>query len=297
MALALFHNIAVLARSRRRFALATCGFVRKAGRARPGNIPSWLSLPPRVSRERGRRARVGVERWLISSFLLGCRKEEPKNPNVVRTLQEGLIIDAYDANLPKDVCHYIRDFYNLFHSGVSVTFLEVLGKTESIDAQWKVFADKHQIPLSKAGRGDDATAKRLEKYLLEHHRDIFPTRDLFESSRSLCNFMKRFKLWPAFEHLVGEVCDYLAPGLTHRDEVKLIHFFSTQLGKFSSAEHFAAKDIQIIFLAGVKCLIPMEQKDQNNVNASWVLSKYGPEAEHMLKLITTDMTRDSKTYW
>ncbi len=225
-------------------------------------------------------------------------QEAPTNPNVQRTLEEGLTIDEWDPHTPADVIAYVRDFYNLFHAGISISFVEILGKVEETDGAWKVYAERRKIPLSKGGRGEDATAKHLEKYLQDNHKDVFSTRDLFESARSLWNNLKRFRVWEQFENMVGENCDYLAAGLTHRDEVKLIHFWSVKLAKFMNCASLTGDDIKVIFLAGVKTMIPMEQKESaTSVHGSWVLSKYGPEAENLIKLVLTDMVHEnSKVY-
>jgi hypothetical protein len=191
----------------------------------------------------------------------------------------------------------LRDFFNLFHSGVTMTFLEVIGKTETVDSSWKVYADTNGIPLGKGGRGEDALAKKLDSFLQQHFKEVFPNRDLFESSRSLWNTMKRLRCWEDFGRIVGGSCDFCAPGLVHRDAIKLIHFWSTQVTKFVTSQHFTVPELKTVFLQGVKTMIPMDPAtaSSSSFSTNWIIQKWSPDAEGLMKLVLTGMS-DSKTY-
>lgn len=75
--------------------------------------------------------------------------------------------------------------------------------------------------------------------------------------------------------------------------VRILHCWSTQCSKFDKTPYFAENkfmELGIVFLQGVKCLIP-----QDSENHRWVIEKSNNESEDRLKLILTDMTT-SKVY-
>lgn len=176
-----------------------------------------------------------------------------------------------------------------------MTFLEVLSKVENVDADWKIYADANGVVLSKSARGSDAIAKRLDAFLQSKYADVFPTRDLFESSRSLFNTMKRLKAWPDFEAMVGDLCDFLAAGLSHTHQIKLFHYWSTQLIKFTTSEHFSIPELKLVFLQGIKTMMPTDNSHTNGQAFNWVLQKLNADTESLIRLIMTPMT-ESKTY-
>ena len=59
-------------------------------------------------------------------------------------------------------------------------------------------------------------AAKLSEYLATKWKDVFDSRDVFESSRSLVRSLKRWGCMESFEAVVGDSCDYLAPGLEHK---------------------------------------------------------------------------------
>ncbi len=233
---------------------------------------------------------------LFSSWLLV--QEAPENPNVKKTLADGLTIDIYHQNLPVDVCGYLRDFFNAFHGGVGQTFLEIVQHVEPTDASWKVFAHANGIPLSKGARGEDATRRHLEKYLASKHADTYPTCDLFESARSLFNSMSRMKVFDEFVKFVGDTCDFLASGLSHKDAVKVLHFWSTQVVKLLVGNSFSLAEARMVFMQGLRLMIPTDSDhvgDSSGCSGEWVIQKGGPESEAIIKLVLTNMS-DSKVY-
>eukprot|EP00959_Pyramimonas_sp_CCMP1952_P046992 981071-Pyramimonas_sp.AAC.1 len=103
--------------------------------------------------------------------------------NVKATLARGLVLDEYDAELPDDCVEHFRDFFNTFHGGVGITFLEIIEQVDTVDSEWKVFAQAHGIALGKQGRGEDGCAAKLSEFLEKHYNDVFETREVFEAAR------------------------------------------------------------------------------------------------------------------
>eukprot|EP00959_Pyramimonas_sp_CCMP1952_P461621 9481884-Pyramimonas_sp.AAC.1 len=86
---------------------------------------------------------------------------------VKETIQDGLTVEEYREDTPDDIIAWLRDFYNKFHEGVGVTFLQKVTDVPDTDAMWKVHARKKGIPLSRS----DATAPELEAYIKKFHKD------------------------------------------------------------------------------------------------------------------------------
>lgn len=75
-----------------------------------------------------------------------------KIPKVVISKEAGLMMDVYDERMPSDVVRYVRDYFNNFHKGSGVSFLETLTTSLAHHAEWKAYATQYQIPLSRAGK-------------------------------------------------------------------------------------------------------------------------------------------------
>ncbi len=63
----------------------------------------------------------------VSRAIYAVYDETPNDENVVRTIAQGLTLDEYEAAAPDDVLAWLRDYFNTFHAGVTITFAEVFG--------------------------------------------------------------------------------------------------------------------------------------------------------------------------
>lgn len=89
------------------------------------------------------------------------------------------------------VREFLRDFFNGFHGGSGLSFLDTLERTPLIDAAWKAYANINHIPLSRAGKGDDSTAAACRRFLDARHHGLFgvdkASYELFEKASSVPN--------------------------------------------------------------------------------------------------------------
>eukprot|EP00969_Alexandrium_andersonii_P108474 4786002-Alexandrium_andersonii.AAC.1 len=63
----------------------------------------------------------------------------PNEPNVVQTVEQGLTIDVYDPLMAEDVCVFMRDWLNRFHTGSDISFNELLLKAPEVEARLNIF--------------------------------------------------------------------------------------------------------------------------------------------------------------
>lgn len=61
----------------------------------------------------------------LSRGIYRAAKLWPREENVVLTLETGITIDTVDHRAPAEVLEFLRDFYNTFHGGIGISFLEV----------------------------------------------------------------------------------------------------------------------------------------------------------------------------
>jgi hypothetical protein len=131
-----------------------------------------------------------------------CFERHGEKSKVKLTLERGLVVDLYDERMPSDVVNYFRDFMNIdvFHTGSSTSFLEILSATLSVDSEWKAHAARHQIPLSRSGRGEDAVAKKFDAWLQQK----YPGSSAMQLSRQGRLMAVRF--WKHVRDSFSEVC-------------------------------------------------------------------------------------------
>ncbi|CAK0837893.1 unnamed protein product, partial [Prorocentrum cordatum] len=188
--------------------------------------------------------------------------------NVEATLSAGLVLDEYESAMPIDCVEHIRDFYNTFHGGVGITFLEIIDKVETADSEWKQLSD----------------------FLDKHYKEIYDTRGLFLAARSLMNTLKKLgNMWPKFQHILGDECDFLAPGLNHKMMLKMLHYWSTQVAKLIGTVHWSTEDLARLFIQGARFIFPTE--DCQN----WLIDSMSTQNQDKMKLIVTEMA-DSIVY-
>ncbi|CAK0868074.1 unnamed protein product, partial [Prorocentrum cordatum] len=209
--------------------------------------------------------------------------------NVEATLSAGLVLDEYESAMPIDCAEHIRDFYNAFHGGAGITFLEIIDKVETADSEWKAHAHANGITLGKQGRGDDGCAKQLSDFLDKHYKEIYDTRELFMAARSLMNTLKKLgNMWPRFQQILGGECDFLAPGLGRKMMVKMLHYWSTQVAKLIGTVHWSTEDLARLFIQGARFISPTE--DCQN----WLINSMSTQNQDKMKLIVTEMADSIK---
>ncbi len=81
----------------------------------PGNKPPWNMLT------------YGS----VSRAVYLAAEENFGSPNVQATLRAGLTVDEFDPMLPDDVAEHLRDFFNSFHQGITITFAEACRGTKT----------------------------------------------------------------------------------------------------------------------------------------------------------------------
>ncbi len=81
--------------------------------------------------------------WYIRQYFLLLRAEafyiaheqEPKNPEILATLREGLHnVKLLSERTPRSVLEYLRDVHNAFHKGSDVSFNEMLAYVPDIES-------------------------------------------------------------------------------------------------------------------------------------------------------------------
>jgi hypothetical protein len=99
----------------------------------------------------------------ITRAIYICAEKYGSEENVKSTISNGLVLDVYDEDMPTDGGRFIRDFFNSFHKGAGISFLEILSSTMARDAEWKAHAMRNAIPLSRGGRGANSTEKKTRE--------------------------------------------------------------------------------------------------------------------------------------
>eukprot|EP00959_Pyramimonas_sp_CCMP1952_P459685 9478640-Pyramimonas_sp.AAC.2 len=66
----------------------------------------------------------------------------PDNEMVKITVDNGLMVEVLSYRTPDDVIEFLRDFFNQFHKGVGITFLELLKKVPAIASALRVYKEK-----------------------------------------------------------------------------------------------------------------------------------------------------------
>jgi hypothetical protein len=101
----------------------------------------------------------------LSRAAYACMTQYRGEKKIEEMRLKGLTILVYDERLPSDAARYIRDYFNRFHGGSSTSFLEVLTATTARNAEWKSYALRCGIPLSR-------NVAKTNKELLVYRLDI-----------------------------------------------------------------------------------------------------------------------------
>ena len=140
------------------------------------------------------RSPSGGPPWLMityGSFSRGvylAHKRNGGNANVIATIEAGLMLDEYHELMPDDVVNWLKFFYNNFHGGAGVSPLEMIVVVLATDAEFKVYANTHSIPLSRSGKGENSTDAQFAVWLSKTHSETFSTKEVFHLCRSaLCH--------------------------------------------------------------------------------------------------------------
>jgi hypothetical protein len=157
--------------------------------------------------------------------------------------------------MPSDVVAFIRDYYNKgeFQSGASTSVLEVLSRTLELDLEWKAWANRHQVPLSRAGRGENSTAAHHARWLKEHYDGMYKTEDTWNKSKALMMALKRYSWTSDWEAMLGELVDFTDGRLCSHACTLNFHAIMNSLSKASSIPD---DDKKLLFFEACKLMVP-----------------------------------------
>ena len=202
---------------------------------------------------------------------------------IKKTLEIGLFVDIYDEAMPSDAARFIRDYFNSFHKGAAVSFLEILNSTLPRDAEWKAYACRHGIPLSRGGRGANATDKHLEKWLNEHHEGLYKSMNTYHSAKAFMNTLSANKWVEDWSTMLGDIVDFSNKNIETNNVMLNMH--SWLLCVMKTKFVIEPNDMKLLFLSGCKFMVPVAE-DGDDVESSWLFEKVSKDR---IEIVCTPM--------
>lgn len=217
----------------------------------------------------------------------------PDESTVKLTIKNGLRIRRVHQRTPDDIVVCLRDWYNSFHGGASITFLESLQRTHEVSSNLQA----HAMAQGWEARDKDYESKAFE-WICSKYEGTFASSKMFKSCRVIMNILsKRAGFEDALLDMLGETTDFTNPTLSHVSVVLNLHAFISELA--AASDNLDDDDMLQFALEGVKYAVPTGDALAEYKNpmvcsrpAAWLFDKHIPD---MVKVFATAMA-DSVLY-
>ena len=272
-------NFAVVDRKYQK-SLKAHGFV---GTARGDIIVIW-------SKDRSFPVRAVTGGQLTGAFY-NALTAEPENRLLQISLQQGLKnVITLSETMPDSVIRWLRDYYNQFHGGCGVSFLELIEESAHANASWDSFKNVRGITANTGWEGKSYHDAMME-FMQKHHGNEFPEKETFMAARAVYNYLsKDTGLYDKFKKWSEDNLDFTAADIASLSAEKSVKMIA-QLTGFLNCKRLVKVDkqwTQILLMGLVQQLFPTVNA-ADEASGPPLLKVSGRKREQLLSALLTDM--------